>query len=65
MVKTDVMIDSYELSALLGTTVRESNRIIRTVNQELEKQGFLVIKSRPQRAPRREVFQRLKIGEEK
>lgn len=63
MVQNSIMIDSYELSSLLGITQREANRVIRTVNQELEEQGFLVIKSRPQRAPRHEVFRRLKLGE--
>ncbi len=63
MTNKNVMIDSYELSDLLGITHREANRVIRTVNQEMERKGFLVIKSRPQRAPRNEVFKRLKIGE--
>lgn len=63
MANIDFMIDSYELSSLLGITKREANRVIRTVNQELQEKGFLVIKSRPQRAPRNEVFKRLKIGE--
>lgn len=63
MANINFMIDSYELSSLLGITQREANRVIRTVNQELQEKGFLVIKSRPQRAPRNEVFKRLKIGE--
>lgn len=64
MANNNVMIDSYELSDLLGITHREANRVIRTVNQEMERKGFLVIKSRPQRAPRVEVLKRLGIGEQ-
>lgn len=64
MVKNAVMIDALELSDLLGITHREANRVIRTVNQEMERKGFLVIKSRPQRAPRVEVLKRLGIGEQ-
>ena len=64
MVKNNVMIDALELSDLLGITHREANRVIRTVNQEMERKGFLVIKSRPQRAPRVEVLKRLGIGEQ-
>ena len=58
------MIDALELSDLLCITHREANRVIRTVNQEMERKGFLVIKSRPQRAPRVEVLKRLGIGEQ-
>ena len=64
MVQKSVMIDALELSDLLGITHREANRVIRTVNQEMERKGFLVIKSRPQRAPRVEVLKRLGIGEQ-
>lgn len=64
MANCKVMIDALELSDLLGITHREANRVIRTVNQEMERKGFLVIKSRPQRAPRVEVLKRLGIGEQ-
>lgn len=59
-----LMIDTSELSELLGITNRKANDILREVNNELKEQGYLIVNTRPLKAPRKIVLERLNIQEE-
>lgn len=44
---------------MLGIPTRKANRIIREVNAELQREGYLVLNTRPVKAPKEKVMQRL------
>jgi hypothetical protein len=57
------VINSAELSDLLKITRRQANRILRTVNEELQREGYIVLNTRPLKAPRHQVLKRLGLSE--
>lgn len=58
------MIDSVELAELLGCTKRQASVIIQLVNDDLAEQGAYTLNTRPPRAPRMMVYQKLHIEKE-
>lgn len=58
-----MLIDSKELAELLNIRQREASQIIREVQKDLEDRGFYVIKSKPLKAPRKEVLRKLGVEE--
>lgn len=58
------VITSEELAGLLGISERKANRILRTVNEELQREGYLILNTRPLRAPLNKVMERLGLKEE-
>lgn len=65
MTNSTILIDSRELARFLGIGRRQATEIIKKVNQELEQQGFLQIKTKPLKAPRHQVMKRLGVEGEK
>ena len=59
-----LLITGEELAELLNISVRQANTIIQQVNARLKEQGFIVINTRPLRAPRSAVLKYLNIREE-
>ena len=55
------LINSYELAAMCDITQREASHIIREVQKDLEERGFYVIKTKPLKAPRKEVLRKLGV----
>lgn len=56
-------ITTYELAEMCDITQREASHIIREVQKDLESRGFYIIKSKPLRAPKKEVLKRLGVEE--
>lgn len=54
-------ITTNELAEMCDITNREASHIIREVQKDLEDRGFYVIKSKPLRAPRKEVLKKLGV----
>jgi hypothetical protein len=50
------LITAPELAALLGIPERTANRIMRTVNEQLQREGFITLNTRPIKAPRDKVM---------
>lgn len=59
------VITAQELADLLGIPERKANRILREVNEDLQRDGYIVLNTRPLKAPRSKVMQRLGLTEEK
>lgn len=57
----NLFINSIELAEMCDITQREASQIIREVQKDLESRGFYVIKSKPLRAPRKEVLKKLGV----
>ena len=55
------MITTDELSELLEIPEYLARKVIKEVNMELSKKGYIAINTRPLKAPRKEVFKRLGI----
>lgn len=53
------LITAPELADLLAIPERKAAQILRTVNAELQRDGFLVLNTRPLKAPRSRVMERL------
>lgn len=56
-------ITTAELADLLNINRRQANRILRTVNEELQREGYIALNTRPLKAPRTRVLQRLGLSE--
>lgn len=54
-------ITTNELADLCDITQREASHIIREVQKDLEERGFYVIKTKPLKAPRKEVLRKLGV----
>lgn len=59
----NLMISSLELAKLLDVPVRQASKVIHEVNRELEERGVYVFKTKPPRAPRKEVLRKVGIYE--
>ena len=57
------VITTAELATMLNITRRQANRILRTVNDELQREGYIVLNTRPLKAPRHQVMKRLGLSE--
>lgn len=57
------VINSAELADLLNINRRQANKILRTVNEELQREGYIVLNTRPLKAPRHQVMKRLGLSE--
>lgn len=57
------VINSAELADLLNINRRQANKILRTVNEELQREGYIVLNTRPIKAPRHQVIKRLGLLE--
>lgn len=57
------VITTAELADLLNINRRQANRILRTVNEELQREGYIVLNTRPLKAPRHQVMKRLGLSE--
>ena len=57
-------IDTQELADLLGVSTRQASRILREVNAELQRDGYIVLNTRPLKAPRTKVMERLGLTNE-
>ena len=58
-------IDTQELANMLGVPTRQATKILREVNAELQRDGYLVLNTRPLKAPRNKVMERLGLTNEK
>lgn len=56
-------ITTAELATLLNITQRQASKILRTVNEELQREGFITLNTRPLKAPRHQVLTRLGLSE--
>jgi len=55
------MISTNELADLLGIPKRQAGKVIKAVNEDLEKEGVFVFKTRPAKAPTEWVFKKLRM----
>lgn len=56
------VITSRELANLLGIPERKAAQIMRTVNAELQRDGYIVLNTRPLKCPRSKVMERLGLN---
>lgn len=56
-----VMIDTNELSALLGINRRNASKLIREVMAEMRAEGLYVLNTKPLRAPRERVLEKIGV----
>lgn len=57
----NLFINSIELAEECGISQREASQIIREVQKDLESRGYYVMKCKPLKAPRKEVFKKLGV----
>ena len=55
------MIDTNELAEMLGVSKRNASKLIREVMEEMKAQGLYVIATKPLRAPRKKVMEKIGV----
>ena len=55
------MIDTNELAEMLGVSKRNASKLIREVMEEMKAQGLYVIATKPLRAPREKVMEKIGV----
>lgn len=55
----NLLITSTELAELLHINKRQASKLINEVNKELEQKGIYVFHTKPARAPRKTVLERI------
>ena len=56
------LITAPELAELLAIPERKAAQILRTVNEDLQRDGYIVLNTRPLKAPRSKVMERLGLN---
>lgn len=55
------MIDTNELAEMLGVSKRNASKLIREVMEEMKAKGLYVIATKPLRAPREKVMEKIGV----